>query len=38
MKIDLRDIKWRVWTRFVRFETETSGGLCEHGEETSGVI
>lgn len=38
IKIDLKDIGWGVWTRFVWFVTETSGGICEHGKETSGFI
>jgi hypothetical protein len=35
IRIDLREIGWRVWNGFSWLRLGTGGGLCEHGDESS---
>jgi hypothetical protein len=38
IKLDLRKIRWKIWTGFNWLRIGISGGCCEHGNELSGSM
>jgi hypothetical protein len=33
IKMDIKEVRWEVWTGFKSLSVESSGNSCEHGNE-----